>query len=224
MDVHNPATTVPPVQSDSGSRGERTRERLLDLAYESVIRKGFAATSVEELVEAGRITKSGFFYHFRDKNDLARQMLERYLSDDIEVTRSMALRARELNDDPLHAYLVFLKFYAEMIDEVARTKPGCLIATVAFQKQAFAPEVGRINDQIVRAWRQSTVSWLEEIARAYPPEEEVDLRELADGFIALAIGGLAIAKAIDEPGAAARQVLVYRDLVRRLFSPARAQG
>ena len=46
------AKTVPEVQSPALSKGARTRERLLDLAYEAVIRKGFAATSIEELVEA----------------------------------------------------------------------------------------------------------------------------------------------------------------------------
>ena len=55
--------TGPMVQLESGARtkGEKTRERLMDLAYESIVEKGFAATSIEELVEAAGITKSGFF-------------------------------------------------------------------------------------------------------------------------------------------------------------------
>ena len=47
--------TVPAVQSakpDAAGKGTRTRERLLDIAYESIVRKGFASTSIEELVEA----------------------------------------------------------------------------------------------------------------------------------------------------------------------------
>lgn len=66
--------TGPAVQlgSSAQTKGERTRERILDVAYESIVQKGFAATSIEELVEAAGITKSGFFYHFRDKNDMAR--------------------------------------------------------------------------------------------------------------------------------------------------------
>ena len=41
--------TAPSVQSEGPSKGERTRVRILDLAYDAVIRKGFAATSIEEL-------------------------------------------------------------------------------------------------------------------------------------------------------------------------------
>ena len=79
------------------TKGERTRERILDLAYESIVEKGFAATSIEELVEAAGITKSGFFYHFRDKNDLARQLFERFLAEDeriIDTLESAGARAQ----------------------------------------------------------------------------------------------------------------------------------
>lgn len=75
-----PRQTLPSVQLSTRKRSQ-THERLLDFAYDAIIQKGFAATSIEELVEAAGITKSGFFYHFKDKNDLARQLLERYLAE-----------------------------------------------------------------------------------------------------------------------------------------------
>jgi len=220
MAVHNPAITVPPVQQPEPSKGERTRERLLDLAYEAVIRKGFAATCIEELVEAAGITKSGFFYHFRDKNDLAQQLLERYMAKNVAVTEQLTERARDLNSDPLHGYLVFLKFYAEFMDEVAREEPGCLIATVAFQEQAFTADVRSVNAEIVRRWREGAVDWLERIARVYPPRPGVDFDAMADSFIALGIGSLAIAKAVKDPGVAGRLVLGYRETVRQTFAAA----
>ena len=88
--------TGPAVQLEGGAqtKGERTRERIMDIAYESIVQKGFAATSIEELVEAAGITKSGFFYHFKDKNDLARQLFERFLNEDkASSTRSRSGRA-----------------------------------------------------------------------------------------------------------------------------------
>ena len=42
-------------------RGERTRAVLLDLAEAAMLEKGYAATSIEELIAAAGITKSGFF-------------------------------------------------------------------------------------------------------------------------------------------------------------------
>src|SRR5687768_8244363 len=57
-------------------KGSETRERLLEVAERAVLAKGFAATSIEELIAEVGITKSGFFYHFGDKSGLAKAMLE----------------------------------------------------------------------------------------------------------------------------------------------------
>ena len=59
-------------------RGD-ARERILQLAEAAILEKGFAATSIDELIAAAEITKSGFFYHFRDKTELARVLLVRYI-------------------------------------------------------------------------------------------------------------------------------------------------
>jgi AcrR family transcriptional regulator len=63
--------------ADQLGRGESTRERLLDLAERAILEKGYAATSIEELIAAAGITKSGFFYHFREKSDLAKALMRR---------------------------------------------------------------------------------------------------------------------------------------------------
>ena len=85
--------TAPAVQLDGRRRPPRASgraSRILDIAYDAIVHKGFAATSIEELVEAAGITKSGFFYHFRDKNDLARQLLERFLAEDKEILDTLS--------------------------------------------------------------------------------------------------------------------------------------
>ena len=96
--------TVPPVQSDGVQqprKGEATRERILAIAEASVLAKGFGATSIDEVIAEAGLTKSGFFYHFRDKNELAREMLRRYVVSDEAVFDTAFNRGRELADDPL---------------------------------------------------------------------------------------------------------------------------
>ena len=60
-------------------KGSDTRERILEVAEAAVFEKGFAGTSIEEVIAAVGITKSGFFYHFKDKNELAKALLIRYV-------------------------------------------------------------------------------------------------------------------------------------------------
>ena len=139
--------TGPAVQLESNAqtKGERTRERLLDVAYQSIIEKGFAATSIEELVEAAGITKSGFFYHFRDKNDLARQLFDRFLDEDEGIVDTLEARAKELSDDPLQSFLIFLNLYAQMVDDMETLHPGCMVATVTYQERIFDPALKQMN-------------------------------------------------------------------------------
>ena len=70
---------------ENTARKGDTRERLLALAESAVLAKGFAATSIEELIAAAGISKSGFFYHFKDKGELAKAMILRYIEQDTRL-------------------------------------------------------------------------------------------------------------------------------------------
>jgi TetR/AcrR family transcriptional repressor of nem operon len=212
--------TAPTVQSETLWKGRRTRERLLDLAYDSVIRKGFAATSIEELVEAAGITKSGFFYHFKDKHDLARQVVERHNGENDALLDGMAGRARELSDDPLHSFLIFLKLYAEAMEQMVDLHPGCLVATVTFQDRSFDRETRRMTVESVLDWRARFIAWLDEIAVAYPAKGNLQTADLADAILAFTYGGMTLAKALDDPGAISRQAMMFRETVRLHFQGA----
>jgi TetR/AcrR family transcriptional regulator, transcriptional repressor for nem operon len=212
--------TVPPVQSDAPlSKGQRTRERILDIAFHSVIAKGFTATSIEELVAEAGITKSGFFYHFKDKTDLAHQMLDRYFLETSELLDALEGRARELSDDPLHAFLIYLKLYAETMTDIVAGMPGCIVATITFQEHAFDRRVAEMNFAGVMEWRARGRAWLEEIIERYPPKIAVNIDDLADSLLTLTIGAIAISKALRDPPAVGRQAMQFREYIRLLFLP-----
>ena len=99
-------------------KGSDTRERILDVAETAVLEKGFAATSIEELIAAVAITKSGFFYHFKDKNELAKALLVRYVEREDALFDDLFHRADELNEDPLHGFLVGLKMMSELMADL----------------------------------------------------------------------------------------------------------
>ena len=211
--------TAPAVQLENEARtkGERTRTRLLDVAYDSIVHKGFAATSIEELVEAAGITKSGFFYHFKDKNDLARQLLERFLAEDAQILDTLTRRARELADDPLQSFLIFLNLYAELMDEMPELHPGCLVATITYQEQLFDAKVKKMNADSVLALRQRFADWLGEVVARYPPRTAVDVDALADHVTVIVEGGIILSRALADRHLMGRQMRLFRDQVKQLF-------
>jgi TetR/AcrR family transcriptional regulator, transcriptional repressor for nem operon len=211
--------TAPAVQlaPTAQTKGEKTRERILDIAYESIVQKGFAATSIEELVEAAGITKSGFFYHFKDKNDLARQVFDRFLSEDEQIVERLVQRARDLSDDPLQSLLIFLNLYAQLMDDMESIHPGCMVASVTYQERLFDRDVRDMNTAYLTRMRARFETWLREIAAVTPPRLDTDLTALADQLTVVVEGAIILSKAFEEPALLGRQARLYRQHVKLLF-------
>jgi len=199
-----------------------TRERLLELAESAVLAKGFAATSIEELIAAAGISKSGFFYHFKDKGELAKGLLLRYLRQDRELLDSIFRRGDDLNEDPLHGFLVGLKLFAEMLADLPQAHPGCLAASFAYQDQLFNEELRKLNADGMLDWRTRFRERLRTIAGCYPPRHVVDLDALADMAYTLVEGGLILGRVLQDSTILPRQILLFRDFIRMIFMPPQA--
>lgn len=204
---------------DNVPRKSETRERLLTLAENAVLAKGFAATSIDELIAAAGISKSGFFYHFKDKSELAKGLLLRYLEQDREVLENIFRRGDDLNEDPLHGFLVGLKLFAEMLTDLPQAHPGCLAASFAYQDQLFSADIRKLNAEGILAWRIRFRDRLHLIAERYPPRQEVDLDALADSAATIVEGGLILGRVLQDTTILPRQILLLRDFVRMLFMP-----
>jgi AcrR family transcriptional regulator len=202
-----------------GTPRKDTRERILEVAEAAVLAKGFAATSIDELIVAVGITKSGFFYHFKDKPALAKAMLLRYLEQDKALLDGLFERADELNEDPLHGFLVGLKMFAEMMANLPENHPGCLAASFAYQDTLFSQEIRKLNADGMLAWRRRFRERFERIAERYPPRQEVDFDALADMAMTLVEGGLILGRVLKDQTILPRQILIYRELVRATFLP-----
>ncbi len=197
-----------------------TRERLLEVAEAAVLEKGFSATSIDELIAAAGITKSGFFYHFKDKNELAKELMQRYIATNDAILDDIMRRADELNDDPLHGFLVSLKLFAELLADLPGGHPGCLVASFCYQDQMFSGEIRALTRTGVEGWRKRFRDRLEKISERYPPRIPVNIDELADMANALVDGGIIMGKIFKDPAILPKQVLLYRDLIRLIFQPA----
>ena len=200
------------------SKGIATRDRILAIAEAGVLEKGFSATSIEEVIAEAGITKSGFFYHFRDKNELAREMLKRYVASNDRLFDEIFARGRELSDDPLQAFLISLKLLAEVMSDLPNGHPGCLIASICYQERLYDREVRELTADSVRGWKARFRGIFEEIAAIHPPREPVDLDDLADMLSCVVDGAIIMSKTLGDPSRLTRQVLAFRSFVKLIFS------
>jgi TetR/AcrR family transcriptional regulator, transcriptional repressor for nem operon len=195
-----------------------TREQILEAAEAAVLAKGFSGTSIDELIAAVGISKSGFFYHFSDKTELAKALLQRYVQEDNQIFKDMFSRADELSEDPLHSFLIGLKMLAELFADLPNGHPGCIVASICYHEQLFDRDVRDINEQAVLGWRERFRERLERVADRYPPRIPVSLDDLADMLSVVAEGGIIFSKATKDAASLPRQMLLYRDFIRLVFS------
>jgi len=205
------------IQAQTLSKGEQTRERIMDIAQDAVLHKGFASTSIDEIICEAGITKSGFFYHFRDKNDLAKALLLRYTTEEWKVFDELFKKADELSDDPLHSFLIFLKLFADLMGDLPNGHPGCLIASYVYQDFLFSQEVRALTTEGHQIWRKRFCEKLDKIAARYPARIEVNLDDMADMLSAVADGGIILSKSLHDPSLLPRQILQYRAYVKLVF-------
>jgi TetR/AcrR family transcriptional regulator, transcriptional repressor for nem operon len=203
-------------------KGLATRERILDIAEAAVLAKGFGATSIDEIIAEAGITKSGFFYHFKDKNALAKGLLARYVEQNDRLLADVFGRARQLSDDPLQVFLIGMTLFSERMANIPEGHPGCMVATMSYQDQLFNRDVREQVRSIVHEWSGYFRTILGEIAEAYPPRIPVDLDQLARMVCCVIDGGIIMGKALAMPAVLPEQLLMVRNHVKLMFQPGTA--
>lgn len=76
--VENPVTagSGPEERGRGGSRGERTRKKIVGHATLLMYEKGYSRTSVDDVIRASGITKGSFYFHFSSKEELGYAVIE----------------------------------------------------------------------------------------------------------------------------------------------------
>ncbi|MDF1782143.1 MAG: TetR/AcrR family transcriptional regulator [Alcanivoracaceae bacterium] len=203
----------------STSRSNATQERILAAAESLILGRGFSSTGIDEIVDAAAITKSGFFYHYADKNEMAKALVKRYLKNDDQIFADLFSRADSLSEDPLQQLLIFLNLFAETMTNMELTHPGCLVVTFTYERYQTDEQVAEMVRRGVLTWRELIAQRLKVIATIYEPSIEVDLEELADMFTTVVEGGILLARVFNQNKHLGKQLLLYRSFLRMIFSP-----
>lgn len=99
------------------SKGENTKQRIIELATPIFNKKGIFGTSMSDIMEVAQLSKGSLYVHFQDKDSLAFAVLE----------HSLALQNKKLSssmdhiEGPYEKLLAYLQVYH---DPMNPTVPG----------------------------------------------------------------------------------------------------
>jgi TetR/AcrR family transcriptional repressor of nem operon len=118
-------------------RDSPAREKLLDAAFSLIRRKGYAATTVDDLCREAGVTKGAFFHHFMTKDDLAVAAAEHWSS----VTSAFfAAAPHHRHADPLDRLMGYVAFRREIIAGPVEAFT-CLVGTMVQEAWGDHPAI-----------------------------------------------------------------------------------
>jgi TetR/AcrR family transcriptional repressor of nem operon len=196
---------------------ENARDRILSAAKALVMKKGFAATSLDDILKSAGLTKGAFFHYFKGKADLARELVEWHARQDLAMFEELAAKAETESDDPLEQAIIFLEAFEGYISNSDDPSPGCMYAVYTYESMQFDPSVRDFIADTLRQWTSIYVRKFQDVIDRHKPALPVTARQLAEMIVSIIEGGLVLQRAYGDVRVTSRQSEQFRNYLRLLF-------
>lgn len=116
---------APPLTPPKTTRGERTRQRILDAAEKDIGERGFAEASISTITKAADVAQGTFYVYFRSKEDVLRELvlrMGRRLRRSLTVATAGLVDRLEIERRGLHAFFAFVRENPNLYRVVAESQ------------------------------------------------------------------------------------------------------
>jgi TetR/AcrR family transcriptional repressor of nem operon len=189
MCLHFSEMTVPRT-----AKGRATRERIVAAAAELIRERGVAETSLDDVLERARASKSQLYLYFPDRAALLREV--------ILHNTDLVLAAQEPQLGSLGSWKAIRAWLDGLVElqVAARARGGCPIGSLAGQL-AEADERARqvLADSFAR-WQEPLGRGLRSLQAGGKLDRRADPERLATATLAAIQGGLLLSQTRRDPG------------------------
>jgi TetR/AcrR family transcriptional regulator, transcriptional repressor for nem operon len=172
------------------SKSADTRVRLLAAAYSLILRKGYPATSVDEICHASEVSKGSFYHFFKSKESMALAVLEHHMAEAKQVIEK-GLDAAGL--DGAQRAIRYVKHVEDSAEELWRD--GCLIGSLALELAETHPDIRERISEIFRDLTDHFEKVFLPLCQKHAGPHTPPPRELAEQFIVVIEGGVVLSRA-----------------------------
>jgi AcrR family transcriptional regulator len=181
---------------------QTTRTRIIKSARRLFNKRGFADVTIDEIMSEAGLTHGGFYKHFPAKEDLYSVAVLEFIRSETPEPWQQKHIDPKAEGLPLARMILDAYLSRDHYDEREASCPMI----------ALPSDVARNNPVVKAAFREV----LEMMASAFAPQlppSELSSRQRALALVALAVGGMVLARAVDD-----------RDLSEEIRESARAQA
>jgi TetR/AcrR family transcriptional repressor of nem operon len=170
---------------NSQDRKDETRQRILKSAAHLFNRNGLTETTIDEIMTAAGLTHGGFYRHFASKDELYAEAVRRFLCKETpepwQKSSGDACRANQ----PFARFIVDAYLSRDHLDDLDGSCP--LIG--------LPSDVARSSKSVKSAYREIAESMIRVFESSL---NEPDARQRALVLVALCVGAMVLARAIDD--------------------------
>ena len=190
------------------------KARLIEAAMTIVRKKGYAATSVDDLCKAAGVTKGAFFHHFVSKEALA-----------VEGAAQWTARAEQLIftlppwtriEEPLERLLAHIDFRLSMIEGPAENFT-CFVGTMVQETFSSNDAIRAACDASITAYAARLAEDVQAAIERHGIRDGINALDLAYHIQAVLQGAFIMAKAKNDPAIARHCVTHLKRYVQMLF-------
>lgn len=198
-------------KTDRGEKGERTRRRIVETARVLFHARGYANTSMDDIVRRSRVTKGSLYYYFPSKEALGRAVIDEAVEEQFQIG------PLPTDGDPIRQLLAMFHGSERSLAE-GRCKGGCLFGNLALEVSDLHDGLRRTLDRAFAAWERKVEALIEAGVRDGVLVADLDPKATARFLVASLEGGIMLAKVQRDVGA----LKACTTMVERLLESLRA--
>ncbi|MEZ2345387.1 TetR/AcrR family transcriptional regulator [Terriglobus sp. RCC_193] len=169
------------------TKGEETRQRIVELAAPLFNQRGYAGCSIADIMEATGLEKGGIYRYFESKEDLAAEafkfslaVVRKLRTDDLDSISGSVEKLRHIMD--------------RFVSEPSPLKGGCPLMNTAIDADDGNAALRDLVQQAFTDWRRRIAAIVRQGIRDGEISTSSDPAELADTIIASLEGALMLTR------------------------------
>jgi TetR/AcrR family transcriptional repressor of nem operon len=168
------------------------KEKIVAAATETLHKKGFNGSSVQDITEAADVPKGSFYNHFESKEHLALEVLERYWQETQKVMEALADTSLPARDR--------LVAYFHTLGNISRNGGydiGCMIGNLSSEMPSHSERMRTRLMEILATWSDGIARCVREAQADGTIASALDANDLAS-FLLTSWQGAAMRAKVDQ--------------------------
>lgn len=193
------------------TKAERTRQYIIEKVAPVFNKKGYAATTMSDLIAATGLSKGSIYGNFKNKDEVALAAFE-FNADFINSCLKARIQAAQSQEEKLLAYVeTFQAIHREVM-----ANGGCPILNTSVDSSELHFLLQKAVQQRIGGWQRAIISIIEAGVETGEFSFDVEAREVAQVMICLIEGGYAMSKATGDVSFLMSALKQMEELIRSL--------